>query len=68
MKARLLKAQVDLPAVLPHGPLQEQQVTLDPLTENFNTTTHNFADLTRQTVAILQGPTGETAQGQGQCW
>ena len=52
---RQLKTQVSLPAVLPHGPLQQQHDPFDPLVELYRTTDQNFADLTMQTMAILQG-------------
>ena len=62
---RQLKTQVSLPAVLPHGPLQQQHDPFDPLVELYRTADQNFADLTQRTMAILQGLTGENADDIG---
>ena len=59
---RQLKTQATLPAVLPHGPLQEPATTLDPLAEYFATSDISYANLTKGTVDILQGLTGESTR------
>ena len=61
---RQLKIQATLPAVLPHGPLQEQCEPFDPLVEMYRTAEQNYADLTKRTLAILQGLTGQDADAK----
>ena len=61
---RQLKAQVTLPAVLPHGPLREPVVPLDDLKALYRTVEQNFVDLTQRTVTILQGLTDDSGEGQ----
>ena len=56
---RQLKAQASIPAVLPHGPLQEQTTALDPLTELYKPTNQHYAELTKRTLQILQGLSGD---------
>ena len=62
---RQLKTQASLPAVLPHGPRQEQEVSFDPMVELYRTADQNYTDLTKRTLAILQGLTGEDAKEKG---
>ena len=56
--ARQLKAQASLPAVLPHAPLQKQDESFDPMVQLYRTADQNYTDLTKRTLAILQGLTG----------
>ena len=67
---RQLKTQASLPAVLPHGPLQKQDVPFDPLTELYRTADQNYSDVMERTLAILQGLTAEDAKGvsKGGVW
>ena len=56
---RQLKTQASLPAVLPHGPVQQQSDPFDPMVEMYRTADQNYTDLTKRTLSILQGLTGQ---------
>ena len=64
---RQIKTPASIPAVLPHGPLQQQSVVPDPLVENARSIDQNYALLTELTAQILQQlqgvspPTGKQA-------
>ena len=62
---RQLKTQASLPAVLPHGPIQQQDDPFDPLVEMYRTTEQNYTDLTKRTLSILQGLTGQVRDPGG---
>ena len=62
---RQLKTQASLPAVLPHGPIQQQEDHFDPLVELYHTTDQNYTDLTKRTLSILQGLTRQDAAAKG---
>ena len=50
---RQIKTPHPIPAILPHGPLQQLSVQPDALAEWYNDTDSNYAKLTVQSVAIL---------------
>ena len=52
---RHIKAPCSIPAVLPHGPLQEQLHVFDALIENARTIEQNYTTLAEQTTNILRG-------------
>ena len=54
-----------MPAVLPHGPIQQQDDPFDPLVEMYRTTEQNYTDLTKRTLSILQGLTGQARDPRG---
>ena len=64
---RQIKTPASIPAVLLHGPLQQQSVVPDPLVENARSIDQNYALLTELTTKILQQlqgvspPTGKQA-------
>ena len=51
---RQIKAPASIPAVLPHGPLQQPPVIPDALEENAKSIDQNYALLAETTAQILQ--------------
>ena len=70
---RQIKAPASIPAVLPHGPLQQQSVVPDALEENARSIDQNYALLAESTTQILQqlqgiSPTTEKKAGKEAKW
>ena len=61
---RQVQAPLSLPAVLPHGALQEVD-GIDSLAELYKSTDDNYTGLTARTVTILRGLLGEEGVAKG---
>ena len=51
---RQLNAPLSIPAVLPHGPMQEQTFIFDSLVENARSLDQNYSSLAEHTTKMLQ--------------
>ena len=59
---RHIKAPLKIPAVLPHGPMQQQAVEFDALVENANSMEQNYSTLAERTTTMLLGLMGGDSQ------